>query len=39
MLKWQSSEYIELDQDNYVDEMLATGSLPVLMKNPILLDG
>ena len=32
-------EYIELSKDNYINEMLATGSLPVLMKNPILLDG
>ena len=32
-------EYIELSRDNYINEMLATGSLPVLMKNPILLDG
>ena len=34
-----NSEYIELDQDNYVDQLLATGSLPVLMREPILLDG
>ena len=34
-----NSEYIELSQDNYINEMLATGSLPVLMKNPIYLDG
>tara|TARA_B100001250_G_C19659296_1_gene726315 strand:- start:97 stop:939 length:843 start_codon:yes stop_codon:yes gene_type:complete len=32
-------EYIELSRDNYINEMLATGSLPILMKNPILLDG
>lgn len=32
-------EYIELTRENYVNEMLATGSLPVLMKNPILLNG
>ena len=32
-------EYIELSKENYINEMLATGSLPVLMKNPILLDG
>ena len=33
------SEYIELSKDNYINEMLATGSLPVLMKNAILLEG
>jgi predicted patatin/cPLA2 family phospholipase len=32
-------EYIELSKDNYINEMLATGSLPVLMKNPIILQG
>ena len=32
-------EYIELTKENYINEMLATGSLPVLMKNPILLQG
>ena len=32
-------EYIELTKENYINEMLATGSLPVLMKNPILLNG
>ena len=32
-------EYIELSKENYINEMLATGSLPVLMKNVILLDG
>tara|TARA_B100000287_G_scaffold424617_1_gene469532 strand:- start:99 stop:941 length:843 start_codon:yes stop_codon:yes gene_type:complete len=32
-------EYIELSRDNYINEMLATGSLPLLMKNPILLGG
>ena len=32
-------EYIELSKENYINEMLATGSLPVLMKNPILLQG
>ncbi len=32
-------EYIELSKKNYINEMLATGSLPILMKNPILLDG
>ena len=32
-------EYIELSKKNYINEMLATGSLPVLMKNAILLDG
>ena len=32
-------EYIELSKENYINEMLATGSLPVLMKNPILLHG
>ncbi|MDC0332462.1 patatin family protein [Gammaproteobacteria bacterium] len=32
-------EYIELSKENYINEMLATGSLPVLMKNPIYLDG
>lgn len=32
-------EYIELSKDNYINEMLATGSLPVLMKNAILLEG
>jgi predicted patatin/cPLA2 family phospholipase len=33
------SEYIELSKENYINEMLATGSLPVLMKNAILLEG
>ena len=32
-------EYIELSKENYINEMLATGSLPVLMKNEILLRG
>jgi predicted patatin/cPLA2 family phospholipase len=32
-------EYIELSKKNYINEMLATGSLPVLMKNPIYLAG
>jgi len=32
------SEYIELSRENYINEMLATGSLPVLMKNPIILN-
>ena len=32
-------EYIELSRDNYINEMLATGSLPVLMQNPIFLNG
>ena len=32
-------EYIELSKENYINEMLATGSLPVLMKNEILLGG
>ena len=32
-------EYIELSKENYINEMLATGSLPVLMKNAILLEG
>ena len=32
-------EYIQLSQKNYINEMLATGSLPVLMKNEINLDG
>ena len=32
-------EYIELSKKNYINEMLATGSLPVLMKNPITLQG
>ena len=32
-------EYIELSRENYINEMLATGSLPVLMKNKILLNG
>ena len=32
-------EYIELTKEHYINEMLATGSLPVLMKNPILLQG
>ena len=32
-------EYIQLSQKNYINEMLATGSLPVLMKNEITLDG
>ena len=33
------AEYIELSEDNYVNEMLASGSLPVLMKNPVMIDG
>lgn len=32
-------EYIELSKKNYINEMLATGSLPVLMKNAIFLNG
>ena len=32
-------EYIELSRENYINEMLGTGSLPVLMKNEILLEG
>ena len=32
-------EYIELSKENYINEMLATGSLPVLMKSAILLEG
>ena len=32
-------EYIELSKENYINEILATGSLPVLMKNAILLEG
>jgi predicted patatin/cPLA2 family phospholipase len=32
-------EYIELSENNYVNEMLASGSLPVLMKNPVIIDG
>ena len=32
-------EYIELSRENYINEMLASGSLPVLMKNEILLRG
>ena len=32
-------EYIELSKENYINEMLATGSLPVLMKDAILLEG
>ena len=32
-------EYIQLSKANYINEMLATGSLPVLMKNAILLEG
>ena len=32
-------EYIQLSRENYINEMLATGSLPVLMKNEITLDG
>ena len=32
-------EYIELSKENYINEMLATGSLPVLMKNAILIEG
>ena len=31
-------EYIELSKENYINELLATGSLPVLMKNPIFLE-
>ena len=34
-----NAEYIELSKDNYVNEMLASGSLPVLMKNPVMIDG
>jgi len=33
------SEYIELDRHNYVNQLLATGSLPVLMREPIMLNG
>ena len=32
-------EYIELSKKNYINEMLATGSLPVLTKNAVILDG
>ena len=32
-------EYIELSKENYINQMLATGSLPFLMKNPIYLQG
>ena len=32
-------EYIQLSKENYINEMLATGSLPALMKNAILLEG
>ena len=32
-------KYIQLSKENYINEMLATGSLPVLMKNAILLEG
>ena len=32
-------EYLQLDRDNYVDQLLATGSLPLLMREAILLDG
>ena len=32
-------EYIQLTKESYINEMLATGSLPVLMKNAILLGG
>ncbi|MDA8925606.1 DUF6363 domain-containing protein, partial [Gammaproteobacteria bacterium] len=30
---------IELDRHNYVNQLLATGSLPVLMREPIMLNG
>ena len=33
------TEYIELTRDNYINEMLASGSLPILMKNPIYING
>ena len=32
-------EYIELSKKNYINEMLATGSLPLLMKNAVMLNG
>jgi predicted patatin/cPLA2 family phospholipase len=34
-----ASEYIELSREDYINEMLATGALPVLMKDPICLNG
>ena len=36
--KTGTPEYIELTRDDYINEMLATGALPVLMKNPICLN-
>jgi predicted patatin/cPLA2 family phospholipase len=33
------SEYTELDRDQYVNQLLASGSLPVLMREPILCNG
>jgi len=32
------AEYVELDESNYVNQLLATGSLPVLMRTPIYLN-
>ena len=37
--KTGAPEYIELSRDDYINEMLATGALPVLMKDPISLKG
>ena len=36
--KTGAPEYIELTKDDYINEMLATGALPVLMKNPVCLN-
>ena len=33
------SEYTELDKHQYVNQLLASGSLPVLMREPILCNG
>jgi len=37
--KTGAPEYIELSREDYINEMLATGALPVLMKDPICLRG
>ncbi len=37
--KTGAPEYIELSREDYINEMLATGALPVLMKDPICLNG
>lgn len=33
------AEYIELTQENYINEMMATAALPILMKDSICLNG